>query len=357
MVNLEGRGLLAVRVASGLCALSLLVWTFHGVDFSRVGESMSGIGVPGLLLIAAPALLSLCLECLGWRRVFRSLGQRVAWRPLMRVRLMSEAVAQTLPLGVIWAESLKPVLLARHNGVPASRAVAGLVARKYLLISSQAVSVALISVCGFATLRHLSLALTGHVEFAWLAFAVSLVLCCLAAGVGGAFARGHIADRLLNLLKRVPNAALQRALLRRRASFAGTDTLAERYFSASFLHTTLIPGAFFLCGWLLEAVESFVILKLLGVELDFFAVASVEVMLSFLKNVLFVIPSGIGVQDVGYVSCLTALGVPDALTIGAAFSTLKRGKELFWAAIGYSLLFSEGRPAMGTAPRLSVESA
>ncbi len=56
-------------------------------------------------------------------------------------------------------------------------------------------------------------------------------------------------------------------------------------------------------------------------ELDFFAVASVEVMLSFLKNVLFVIPSGIGVQDVGYVSCLTALGVPDALTVGAAFST------------------------------------
>ncbi|MEO6601007.1 MAG: lysylphosphatidylglycerol synthase transmembrane domain-containing protein [Polyangiaceae bacterium] len=357
MVNLEGRGLLAVRVASGLCALSLLVWTFHGVDFSRVGASMSGIGVPALLLIAAPALLSLCLECLGWCRVFRSLGQRVAWRPLLRVRLMSEAVAQTLPLGVIWAESLKPVLLARHNGVPTSRAVAGLVARKYLLISSQAVSVALLSVCGFATLRRLSLALTGHVEFAWLAFGVSLVLCLLAAGVGGAFARGRVAERLLDLLRRVPHAPLQQALCRRQASFASTDTLTERYFSASFLHTTLIPGAFFLCGWLLEAVESFTILKVLGVEVDFFAVASVEVLLSFVKNVLFVIPSGIGVQDVGYVSCFAALGVPDALTVGAAFSTLKRGKELFWAAVGYSLLFSESRPALRTTPQLSVESA
>jgi uncharacterized membrane protein YbhN (UPF0104 family) len=344
-------------VASGLCALSLLVWTFHGVEFSRVGECMSGIGVPGLLLIVSPAFLSLCLECLGWRHVFRRLGQRVAWRPLMRVRLMSEAVAQTLPLGVIWAESLKPMLLARHNGVATSRAVAGLVARKYLLISSQAVSVTLLSLCGFTTLRHLSLALTGHVGFEWLAFGVSLVLCALAASVGGAFARGRIADRVLNLLRRVPHVGLQRALHRRQASFAGTDTLAEHYFSGKFLNTTLVPGAFFLCGWLLEAVESFLILKLLGVELDFFAVASVEVMLSFLKNVLFVIPSGIGVQDVGYVSCLTALGVPDALTVGAAFSTLKRGKELFWAAIGYSLLFSEGRPALANAPRLGVESA
>jgi uncharacterized membrane protein YbhN (UPF0104 family) len=358
VVNLEGRGLLVVRVASGLCALSLLVWTFHGVDFARVSESMAGIGAPGLLLIATPALLSLCFECLGWRRVFQSLDQRVAWRSLLRVRLMTEAIAQTLPLGVVWAESLKPSLLARHGGVPASRAVAGLVARKYLLISSQAVSVALLSVCGFGTLRRLSRALTSHGEFAWGAFAVSALLCLLALGVSGAFARGHIADRLLGLLRRVPNVKLQHALLRRQASFASTDSLTERYFSAGFPRTTVLPGAFFLCGWLLEAVESFVILRLLGVELDFFAVASVEVMLSFLKNVLFVLPSGIGVQDVGYVSCLTALGVPDALTVGAAFSALKRGKELFWAGIGYFLLASESRPSRAAVtPQLSIEPA
>ncbi len=357
MAILEGRGLLAARVASGLCALSLLVWTFHGVDFSRVGESMSGVGMPGLLLIATPALLSLCVECLGWSGVFRSLGQRVAWRSLMRVRLMTEAVAQTLPLGVIWAESLKPVLLARHSGVPASRAVAGLVARKYLLIASQAVSVTLLTVCGMSTLRRLSLTFTGHAEFAWFAFSASVVLCLLAAGVGGAFARGRIADRLLTLLRRLPSARFQRALCRKQASFASTDTLTERYFSAGFLRTTLLPGSFFLCGWLCEALESYLILKLLGVDLDFFAVASIEVMLSFLKNVLFVIPAGIGVQDVGYVSCLSALGVPDALNVGAAFSALKRGKELFWAAVGYSLLASENRPSLAATPQLSVESA
>jgi hypothetical protein len=333
------------------------VWTFHGVDFARVSESMAGIGVPGLLLIATPALVSLCIECAGWSRVFLSLGQRVAWRPLMRVRLMTEAVAQTLPLGVFWAESLKPALLARHSGIPASRAVAGLVARKYLLISSQAVYVALLSACGFATLRRLSRSLTGHTEFAWLAFAVSALLALLALGVAGTFARGRVGDRLLVLLRRVPNGRLQRALGRRQAGFASTDSLTERYFAAGFLRTTLLPGSFFLCGWLCEALESFLILRLLGVELDFFAVASVEVLLSFLKNVLFVLPAGIGVQDVGYVSCLAALGVPDALTLGAAFSALKRGKELFWAVIGYLLLASEGRPALVRSPRLSIDAA
>ena len=340
-------------MASGLCALSLLVWTFHGVDFGRVSDSITNIGILGLALIAAPALISLVLECIGWRRVFRSLGQRVAVRPLLRVRLMTEAIAQTLPLGVIWAESLKPLLLARHAEVPASRAVAGLFARKYLLVSSQAMYVALLSIFGFATLCRLSLLLTGYTTFAWAAFAASGVLCLLALGLGGTFGCGHAAERVFALLRRVPSAALQRGLARRQASFANTDSLTERYFAQGFTRTTLLPGLFFLCGWLCEALESYLILKLLGVELDFFAIASIEVMLSFLKNVLFVLPAGIGVQDVGYVSCLTALGVPDPLTIGAAFSALKRGKELFWAAVGYTLLASDMRPTL--APRAQNE--
>jgi hypothetical protein len=74
VASLKGRGLFAVRVASGTCALSLLVWTFRDVDFGRVSESITSIGVLGLTLIALPALVALVLECLGWSRVFKSLG-------------------------------------------------------------------------------------------------------------------------------------------------------------------------------------------------------------------------------------------------------------------------------------------
>ncbi len=359
MVNLEGRGLLAVRIASGLVALTLLVWTFHRVDFARVSESMAGVGLFGFGLIATPQLLSLCLECCGWSRVFHVLGRRVSPRPLLRVRLATEALAQTLPLGVIWAESLKPLLLGRHAGLPTSDSVAAIVARKYLLMASQAVYVALLSAFGFATLRRLSLALLGHAGAAWFAFGASGLLCLLAFGVSGAFTSGRIADRVLALLRTIPNRQLQlqQQLSRRKAAFAHTDDLTARYFAAGFTRTTLAPGIFFLCGWLCESLETYLILRLLGVELDFFAIASVEVMLSFAKNVLFILPAGIGVQDVGYVSCLAALGVPDALNVGAAFSVLKRGKELFWAVFGYALLASEARPTLVAAPRLGVDAA
>jgi Lysylphosphatidylglycerol synthase TM region len=353
----EGRGIFVFRVASGLCALCLLAWTFRGVDFARVARCIASIGGAGLAVIAAPAVLALGLECIGWGRVFTSLGQRVALKPLLYVRLMTEALAQTLPMGVIWAESFKPALLARYAGVASGRAVAALVARKYLLMGSQAVSVAVLSAGGFATLQHLSRSFTGRAECAWLAFVVSAMLCLLALSVGGAFARGRVAERLLSVLRRLPNARFQDALRTRQQSFASTDSLSAGYFRAGFVRSTLTPGLFFLAGWLCEALESFLILKVLGVQIDFFAIASVEVMLSFLKSVFFVLPAGIGIQDLGYVSCLSALGVPDALTVGASFSALKRGKELSWAAIGYLLWASEARSTLASARQLSVDPA
>ncbi len=355
MILSKDRGLVALRVVSGLSAVALLVWTFRAVDLARVWQSITNVGLLGLVLIAAPELLSLALECLGWGRVFETLGQDMPARPLMRVRVITEAVAQTLPLGVIWAESLKPMLLSRHAGVSASRAVAALVARKYLLVASQAVYVALLAACGFATLRKLARALAGHAGLAWAAFAVSAMLCLLAFGLCGAFTRGRMAERAFELLRGVRHTRWQRELQRRRSGFISTDNLTSAYFAVGFVRATLYPGFFFLCGWLCEAVETFVILRLLGVSLDFFAVGSLEVLLSFLKNIVFILPAGLGVQDAGYVSCLNALGVPDALQIGAAFMALKRGKQLLWSALGYLLWAADARPVL-VRPRMSVDS-
>jgi uncharacterized membrane protein YbhN (UPF0104 family) len=53
----------------------------------------------------------------------------------------------------------------------------------------------------------------------------------------------------------------------------------------------------------------------------------------------FFVPAGLGVQDLGYFAFFSALGVPDAMGVGAAFVLLKRTKELFWVCVGYTLLF------------------
>ena len=59
---------------------------------------------------------------------------------------------------------------------------------------------------------------------------------------------------------------------------------------------------------------------------------------SFLRNVAFMVPAGLGVQDLSYLTFLRALDVNDALELTAAFLLLKRCKECFWATCGYVIL-------------------
>ena len=58
-------------------------------------------------------------------------------------------------------------------------------------------------------------------------------------------------------------------------------------------------------------------------------------------------------QDLGYVAALGALGVPDAVTAGAAFVVMKRAKELAWALVGYASLLAPGARAERPLPARS----
>jgi hypothetical protein len=99
----------------------------------------------------------------------------------------------------------------------------------------------------------------------------------------------------------------------------------------------LWPVAACLASWLFEALESFLMLRFIGVDLSLAAVLAMEASVSFARHALVVLPAGVGVQDIGYAAFLSTLGVPDALTVGAAFAVFKRAKEACWAALGFSI--------------------
>jgi uncharacterized membrane protein YbhN (UPF0104 family) len=97
-----------------------------------------------------------------------------------------------------------------------------------------------------------------------------------------------------------------------------------------------------LLGWLVESVETFVILRVLGAPLGFIEVFSFEAGLSLVRSLAFFAPAGVGVQDLGYIAFLQVVGLPDAGALAAAFVLLKRGKELVWVGVGYLLLLVTG---------------
>ncbi len=109
-----------------------------------------------------------------------------------------------------------------------------------------------------------------------------------------------------------------------------------------------LPMLLYSVGWLVRGVETFVFLRLLGVDVSLATALVVETAIIVVRSVAVPVPAGLGVQDVGYVLCLNALGVPDAMTVGTAFILLKRGKDLFWILLGFGLL-AIGRRGAGAA--------
>ncbi len=57
---------------------------------------------------------------------------------------------------------------------------------------------------------------------------------------------------------------------------------------------------------------------------------------------VFFVPAGLGVQDATLILLLAALGVPNPVAAGTALVLVKRAKELFWIAVGTTLLVAQG---------------
>jgi uncharacterized membrane protein YbhN (UPF0104 family) len=325
-------------------AFLVLVWTFRELDVARVGEVIARTGGAALVWALVPMGIALAVESFGWTWAFRRAGHGVPYLGVFRARVTSEALALTLPAGMLFCESTKPFLLARHCGLGAEVSIAGMAARKYLLLASQAVYISGFALLGAPFLERASQGLIGRggLEAALLAVGGVVLVAAIASGV---FLRdGRIAERVRAALWRLPLGVLRERLERSRGRFVRTDGELANFFRGGLPAATL-PALPFLVSWVLEAVETYLILSLLGVQLPFAAVGALEVALSFMRHVTFVLPAGLGVQDLGYVAFLRALGASDPLTMGAAFVLVKRGKECIWALVGYLLLAADLRGA------------
>jgi uncharacterized protein (TIRG00374 family) len=298
---------------------------------------MATVGALGFGLLLLPQLVAISAESFGWKLSFRVIGRDLRFSTLLRVRLSTEALAQSLPFGVAFAESMKPSLLRRHAGVPVTDSIAGMAARKYLLLLSQSLYVLLLGTLGFAGLEAASREMIGTPGLGVITLGMGVVLAGMALALAFSLQNSGIARGALSWLRRIPLGPLRRWLSERERTFSATDSAVSSYFRAP-LRRSIAPLACFLAAWLIEAIETYLILRALGVEAGFLTLASIEIVLCIVRNVAFMLPAGLGLQDLGYVALLAALGVPDAASVGAAFVLVKRSKELFWILLGYWLL-------------------
>lgn len=322
-------------------AFTVMLWAFRGIGATQVLMLLRNLHV-GILLVPLPFFVAQLIETAAWRTTFNELGCVVSYVSLLRVRLACEGIVQTLPGGVLVAESLKPKLLMSQCGLTASDAICGAASRKLLLLVSQCFYFTAAVVVGLHGLRTLgagwwlqSLIATGWLVWVLSATTLTLVLC-----------RGDVCCRLLRTLRRLPLKAVRAATAAWSKGFAKTDArivelcaLGPRRLARS--------AALYLLAWCWEAIETLLVLRLLGVRLDWGTICLIEVCASMIRNIAFMSPAGLGIQDLGYAGLLQVFGVPDWLSVAATFTVLKRSKELLWSAAGYCILATmrERRPS------------
>jgi uncharacterized membrane protein YbhN (UPF0104 family) len=136
------------------------------------------------------------------------------------------------------------------------------------------------------------------------------------------------------VLARQPWPSVRRWAEQRQHEAIATDAQVARLRAARAATTTATLA--FLGCWCVEALESALLLRLVGADIPLPAVVAIESGLSLVRALVVVAPSGLGVVDLGYATVLPALGA-DAGS-AAAFVLLKRAKELVWVMAGYAIL-------------------
>ena len=277
-----------------------------------------------------PYAMALAVDGLAWRMLLGPVA-RVPLRSLILVRLRCDALGATLPGGTLIGESIAPTWL--RASVPLDASVAAIAARKCLVGMAEGLYLFASFAAGFSVLHARSAMMP------WVVLALGAFMLAMFGGMSLALASGNVAARVHAWLASLPIPALRNGLESRARAFRSTDARLATILRAppSRLASAC---ALSLVSWSIESLETWVLLGLVGAHLPISTVLAFEASVSLLRSLGAFSPGGLGVQDVGYVAALGALGIPDAITAGAAFLVLKRTKELVWALLGYASLLS-----------------
>jgi uncharacterized membrane protein YbhN (UPF0104 family) len=286
------------------------------------------------LLLALPSVLAVSCETMAWQQAIARMAEPVRFLSLLRVRVASESLSSVLPMGALWADAVRPALLARHCRLSVGEGIASVAVRKYLLLSSQAAYLLLAFFTGRTILEDGFRRAAGTPSLSAVALVGAVVLAGVAECSALAFRGGAVFQTILSGLSLLPSQALRSGILRVRRGTERTDFAAAAFFGMSSA-SRLLFSVPCLVGWLLEATETWVFLFALGAKVSWGDALAVEAVVVLGRHLLVFLPGGLGVVELGYATFLVGTGATPDLC--AAFVVMKRLREVSWAAVGYLL--------------------
>ena len=270
---------------------------------------------------------------IAWSFAFPPGAFRPRLRTLFMTKLAGDAVSQLTPLANIGGEPLKAYLL--RNESPTSRGLASVVINK----TAQVITGLFFTAIGFSLIFlywDLPQAVPLHIQFG---LGVLLLVGALLIGVLYRKQK-HMFSSLLNVLQKfgVHTDALERKMTKAVRIDDGISQFYSkhklRFFLVMFFHSL---------GWLLGACETYVVLRVLGADIDFSVAFLITSLTLIINSLFFFMPSNIGVLEGGQVFLLAALGLNPAL--GLSLGIIKRMRKIFWISVGWLFLTRLSRTA------------
>jgi len=265
------------------------------------------------IVLCFPVTLVMVFDTLGWRFAF--LRDGVAFRTLVTARLAGEAFNVATPTAALGGEAVKAWLL--RGVVPLGASVPSVIVAKTTITIAQ----------GLFLLVGVALAWSSALPDSPLLYGMLWLLAVETVALAGfvfAQTRGLFAwgGRLLTQLG-VPAGGSE--------ALGRIDDVLARFYRGAPLRLALSIG-FHLIAWLLGSLETWLILRFLGVEVSLTTATVIEAFGTAIRFATFVIPASLGVLEGGFVATFAALGL--GTTPAVAFSLVRRLREAVWVAIG-----------------------
>jgi putative membrane protein len=281
---------LAARIAliAGLSVMILLIVHEGAVGIIKLLSKAGWV----LLLLLPLHVLPLLLDAIGWRAIILARSKLLT---LFLIAVVRQAVNGLLPVANIGGELVGIRLLAR-TGVDGTWAAASVIVEVLLTVVGQYLFVAL----GIVFLLQITEAmqLTNELLLGLAASAPAIALLIVLLRHGSVF------ERLQRIAARFgPN--LQESGLSLRG--ADVDAAIGALLRAHARLARAIVWQF--AGLLAECLETWVALRLLGVSVGFSKALILESLTQAARQFLFIVPAGLGVQEVGLVALGHILGI------------------------------------------------
>src|SRR6266404_1651099 len=290
-----------VSLSLAFCGFAVVLWLLYQNDYRAVLRTVADVG-GGLAIVVLIRGVLLAVCSLAWWCLLRGLAA-VRVPIVLGLRTVGEAVNVLLPVAAVGGDVVRALLL-NFRGVAGGVAAASTLVDLLLQAAAQA----------------------------------------LFALIGGA----RIVERGLDALSR-----------RWPATAPGSSIRLHESLQAVYADRPAIAAAFSLheLAWLLGALETWIALRLMGMPVNAPEALILESLSQALRAAAFPMPSGLGIQEGGFIALGALFGIPPEAALDLSF--VKRVPDLAIGLPGllawYWLQFQ--RTPIHAAARLEVRTA